>query len=99
MARQKKDKPVDQFTTAASLGLVVQAPELTAEQTEKPVEVTPEISAIPVDKGDDLVQCRPKFDGSIYVGSKTWRYKGGEINHLPRTVKEILRSHNVLDAL
>lgn len=91
------------ITTTASLGLVPPARQMKEEETEKAVTPVKENGKVVKEsatyKGEPLVQCRPKQSGRIYVGDRYWEFKGGEINTLPKTVKDILHSHGALDAI
>ena len=99
--------PKKNITTTASLGLIPPTRPLKEEETEKIVDdtaVSQEEPAVSQEepktyKGIPLVQCRPKMSGRVFVGDKYWEYKGGEINTLPKTVKDILHSHGALDAI
>ena len=92
--------PKKNITTTASLGLIPPTRPLKEEETEKIVDDTAVSQEEPKTyKGIPLVQCRPKMSGRVFVGDKYWEYKGGEINTLPKTVKDILHSHGALDAI
>ena len=90
MAGEKKN-----ITTTASLGLVPPTRPMKEEETEKVADTKQEPSV----NGEVFVQCRPKQSGRVYVGNKYWEYKGGEVNTLPKTVKDILHSYGALDAI